>query len=63
MENDSGGGGEGRGEFKAICSHYPFELARKPHRIGLLFTQENGDFGAISVTGRGRAAPSRRVRT
>ena len=24
--------------------------ARKPYRIGLLFTHKNGDFGAISVT-------------
>ena len=27
-----------------------FAPARKPHRIGLLFTLKNGDFGAISVT-------------
>ena len=25
---------------------------RKPYRIGLLFTHENGDFGAISVTAK-----------
>ena len=27
-----------------------FTPARKPHRIGLLFTHKNSDFGAISVT-------------
>ena len=29
-----------------------FAPARKPYRIGLLFTHNNGDFGAISVTER-----------
>ena len=27
-------------------------IARKPYRIGLLFTHKNDDFGAISVTER-----------
>ena len=27
-----------------------FTPARKPHRIGLLFTHKDSDFGAISVT-------------
>ena len=31
--------------------------ARKLHRIGLLFTNRNGDFSAISVTERSCAAP------
>ena len=31
--------------------------ARKPYRIGLLFTHRNGDFSAISVTKRSCAAP------
>ena len=31
--------------------------ARKPYRIGLLFTHKNGDCGAISIIERGRAAP------
>ena len=31
--------------------------ARKPYRIGLLFTHKNGDFGAISLTERSCAAP------
>ena len=31
--------------------------ARKPYRIGLLFTHNNGDLGEISVTVRSRAAP------
>ena len=41
-----------------LCSHYfapnriPFHLARKPYRIGLLFTYKNGYGGAISVTVR-----------
>ena len=41
-----------------LCSHYfapnriPFPLARKPYRIGLLFTYKNGYGGAISVTVR-----------
>ena len=29
-----------------------FAQTRKPYRIGLLFTHNNGDFGAISVTKR-----------
>ena len=31
--------------------------ARKPYRIGLLFTHKNGDCGAISIIERGRATP------
>ena len=31
---------------------YAFAPARKSHRIRLLFTHNNGDFGAISVTER-----------
>ena len=35
-----------------------FAPARKPYRItGLLFTHKNGDFSAISVTGRSCASP------
>ena len=34
-----------------------FAPARKPYRIALLFTQENSDFGAISVTEQSFAAP------
>ena len=35
-----------------------FAPARKPHRIGLLFVRhKNGDFGAISITERLKAAP------
>ena len=33
-----------------------FAPARKPYRIGLLFTHKNGDFGAISVTEQSCAA-------
>ena len=29
-----------------------FAPARKPYRIGGLFTHKNGDFGAISLTDR-----------
>ena len=42
------------------CSYLPdslFAPAQKPHRIGILFTRKNGDFGAISVTERSCAAP------
>ena len=35
----------------------PFAPARKSYWIGLRFTHKNGDFGAISVTERGCAAP------
>ena len=38
-----------------------FAPARKPYRIGILFTQKNGDFGAISVTERSWAAPISKV--
>ena len=38
-----------------------FAPARKPYRIGLLFTYENGDFGTISVTERSYAAPISKV--
>ena len=34
-----------------------FAPARKPYQIGLQFTHNNGDFGAISVTERSCAAP------
>ena len=34
-----------------------FSPARKPHPIGLLFTHNNGDFDAISVTELCCAAP------
>ena len=45
--------------FKAMFTLYriAFAPARKPYRIRLLFTHENGDFGAISVTERSCAAP------
>ena len=33
-----------------------FAPARKPYRLGLLFTHKNGDFGAISVTEQSCAA-------
>ena len=33
--------------------------ARKPYRIGLLFTHKNGDCGAVSIIERSRAAPRR----
>ena len=46
---------------KAVFTPYRIALApgaaRKPHRIGLLFTHKNCDFGAISVTERSYAAP------
>ena len=35
--------------------------ARKPLRIGFLFTHKNGDFGAISVTERSCHAPILRM--
>ena len=35
----------------------PFAPARKPDRIWLLFTHENGEFGAISATERACAEP------
>ena len=38
-----------------------FAPARKPYWIGLLFTQKNGDFGAISVAERNFAAPISKV--
>ena len=45
--------------FKAMFTLYriAFAPARKPYRIRLLFTHENGDFGAISVTERICSAP------
>ena len=46
------------------CDHRLFTLyliavapARKPYRTGVLFTHKNGDFEAISVKERSRAAP------
>ena len=39
-----------------------FALAKNwPYRIGLMFTHENGDFGAISVAGRSYEAPISKV--
>jgi len=38
-----------------------FTPARKPHRIGLVFTHNNGDLGAISVTERSYASPISKV--
>ena len=38
-----------------------FAPARKQYLIGVLFTHENGNFGAISVTGRGRAVQISKV--
>ena len=35
--------------------------ARKPYRVGLLFTLKNGDFSAISVTGWSCVAPISKV--
>ena len=52
MENDSGGRG---GENLRLYLHSMLDR--------VLFTHENGDFGAIFVTERSCAAPSRRVRT
>ena len=40
-----------------------FAPARKPYRIGLLFTHKNRDFGAISVTERSCAAQISKVET
>ena len=39
----------------------PFAPARKLYRIGLLFTHEKGDFGAISATERAGAEPISKV--
>ena len=39
----------------------PFAPARKLYQIWLLFTHENGDFGAISATERACAEPISRV--
>ena len=40
--------------FKAMFTLYriAFPSVRKPYREGVLFTHENGDFGAISLTER-----------
>ena len=35
--------------------------ARKPYLMGPLFTNNNGDFGAISVTNRSCGAPTSEV--
>ena len=40
-----------------------FAQARKSYCIGLLFTHKNGDFGAISVMGRGRASLISKVKS
>ena len=45
-----------RKEF--ILYQTAFAPARKPYRIELLFTDKNGDFGAISVTEQSCAAPN-----
>ena len=38
-----------------------FTPVRRPYQVWLLFTQVNGDFGAISVTARSYAAPILKV--
>ena len=45
--------------FKAMFTPYRMALAsaRNPYQIGLLFTHNNGDFGAISVTEPRGASP------
>ena len=35
-----------------VLNRIAFAHARKPYRIGLLFTHKNGDFSAVSVTAR-----------
>ena len=40
-----------------------FGPTQKPYRIGLLFTQENSDFGAISVTEQSSTSPISKVRS
>ena len=49
---------------KATFTHHwiTFVRGRKLYRIGLLFTHENGNFGAISVTERSCTAPILRVK-
>ena len=54
------------GQFLSACFLGIFTLYRKgfapapkPYRIGLLFTHNNGDFGAISVTERSCTEPCR----
>ena len=39
-----------------------FAPTQKSYRIGLLFTHKNGDFGAISVTGRSCPVPISKVK-
>ena len=50
-------------DFKKMLTlcRVAFAPARKLYRIGLLFTREDGDFGAISVTERSCAAPISKV--
>ena len=43
------------------CRIVAYAPARKPYRIGLLFTHKNRDFGAISVTERICAVPISKV--
>ena len=52
-----------RKQSEAIVTLYQvaFTPAQKLYWIGLLFTHENGDFGAISVTERCCAAPISKV--
>ena len=45
----------------SLGSQYTFAPAQKSYRIGLLFTNKNGDFGAISGTERSCAAPISKV--
>ena len=49
--------------FTLLRVNIAFAPAWKPYRIGLLFTHKNGDFGAISVTGRSCAVPSSRLKS
>ena len=48
-----------RKQSEALVTLYQvaFTPAQKPYRIGLLFTQKYGDFGAISVTEQSCDAP------
>ena len=58
-------GGGGRYRFsKAVFILYEiaFAPAPKPYQIRLLFTHDNGDFGAISVTERSYAASRRSLK-
>ena len=52
-----------QGLIKAMITLYRLALApvQKPYRKGLLFTYNDGDFGANFVTERGCDAPSSKV--